>query len=88
MLLALASLITFLENSIIDICRPKQIPKYGMLLVLAKFAANTFPSIPLSPKPPGTNMPLISLRVFIFFLLIFSESKYCISTVTPFIIPA
>ena len=54
---ALSQFKTFLQNSIIAICNPKQIPRYGVDEVRAYSAANIFPSIPLSPNPPGTKIP-------------------------------
>lgn len=44
-------------NSITAICIPKHIPRYGILLSRAYFAAMIFPSTPLSPNPPGTSTP-------------------------------
>jgi len=39
------------------ICMPRQLPRYGVLFVLAHFAAWIIPSVPLCPKPPGTKIP-------------------------------
>ena len=38
-------------------CIPKHIPRNGILFSLAYFIAEIFPSIPLSPNPPGTKIP-------------------------------
>ena len=48
---------TLRQNSMVATCNPKQIPRYGTLFSLAYFAANNLPSIPRSPKPPGTKIP-------------------------------
>ena len=50
---------TFRENSITASCNPRQIPKKGTLFKRAYFIAFSFPVMPLSPKPPGTIIPLI-----------------------------
>ena len=55
---------TFLQNSIVAICNPKQTPRYGILFTLAYSAAFIFPSIPLIPKPPGTRIPSEFFRLF------------------------
>ncbi|CRH74916.1 Uncharacterised protein [Chlamydia trachomatis] len=41
-------------------CMPKQIPKKGFFVVRANSVAAIFPSIPRSPKPPGTRIPSAS----------------------------
>ena len=43
--------------SITAICMPKQMPKNGTLRSRANFTAWILPSVPRSPKPPGTRMP-------------------------------
>ena len=48
---------TFLANSMTAHCRPRHIPSMGILLILAQWAAATFPSIPRVPKPPGIKTP-------------------------------
>ena len=48
--------------SITAICMPKQMPKYGTLRSRAKRAASILPSVPRSPKPPGTRMPCTPSR--------------------------
>ena len=48
---------TCLANSIIAICIPRQMPRYGIPCVLAYWQALILPSIPLLPKPPGTSIP-------------------------------
>ena len=45
----------FRAASITAICMPKQIPRYGILFSRAYLAALILPSVPRSPKPPGTN---------------------------------
>ena len=57
-LFAFSKLHTFRANSIAAQCIPKHNPRYGILFSLAYFIASTFPSIPLSPNPPGINIPL------------------------------
>lgn len=49
---------TFRAYSITAICRPKQIPKKGILFSRAYFATLILPSVPRDPKPPGTKIPL------------------------------
>ena len=55
---------TFLANSIIANCIPRQIPRYGILFSLAYLIAASFPSTPLCPNPPATKIasefPIIS----------------------------
>jgi len=63
---------TFLKNSIIIICRPRQIPSRGFLLNLQIFAPSIMPSIPLFPNPPGIITPSTSL---IFFSKFFKSSE-------------
>ncbi|KFD56011.1 hypothetical protein M513_03135 [Trichuris suis] len=48
---------TDLANSITAHCMPRHIPKNGFLFSRAKRQAAIFPSIPRSPKPPGTRIP-------------------------------
>ncbi len=48
----------FRAASITAICMPKQMPKKGILRSRAKRTASILPSVPRSPKPPGTRMPL------------------------------
>ena len=54
---------TFLANSMVIICIPRQIPKSGILFSLANFAAKILPSIPLSPKPGAISIPSIPLKL-------------------------
>ena len=49
---------TFRANSITAIWKPRQIPKYGTCFSRAHFAAAIIPSVPRSPNPPGTRIPL------------------------------
>jgi len=59
------------------ICIPRQIPKKGILRVRANSIAWTLPSVPRSPKPPGTRMPSTSSRCpSMPSCSIFSESIY------------
>ena len=37
-------------------CKPKQRPSVGILFSRAYFKAPSFPSIPRTPKPPGTQI--------------------------------
>jgi len=53
---------TFLANSITAHCNPRHIPKKGIFFSLAYLTAFILPSIPLSPKPPGTRIPETPLR--------------------------
>ena len=48
---------TLRPNSTQAICIPKQIPRNGTSFSRAKRIASIFPSIPRSPKPPGTKIP-------------------------------
>ena len=48
---------TFLAKATIANWNPKQIPKYGILVSLAKFAVLIIPSLPRLPNPPGTKIP-------------------------------
>ena len=48
---------TFRANSIVAICIPRHIPRNGIPFSLAYFVARIFPSVPLCPNPPGTNIP-------------------------------
>jgi len=48
---------TFLANSTTASCNPRQMPKKGMLCSRAHLIERIMPSIPRSPKPPGTMMP-------------------------------
>ncbi|KRZ34310.1 hypothetical protein T4B_10522 [Trichinella pseudospiralis] len=48
---------TLRANSITAHCMPKQMPKNGTFLCRAQRQAATLPSIPRSPKPPGTKTP-------------------------------
>lgn len=34
------------------------LPKNGLFCFLAQLIASILPSVPLTPKPPGTNTPL------------------------------
>ncbi len=43
--------------SITAICMPKQMPKNGTRCSRANRTASILPSVPRSPKPPGTRMP-------------------------------
>jgi len=47
----------FLANSMQANCNPKQIPKNGILFILAYLIASILPSIPRWPNPPGTKIP-------------------------------
>ena len=58
--------------SITAICIPKHIPRKGILFSLAYFIDNIFPSEPLSPNPPGTNIPCIFSKIA---LNLFSSSS-------------
>ena len=49
--------------SITAICMPKQMPKNGTLRSRANLTAWILPSVPRSPKPPGTRMPLHVLEM-------------------------
>ncbi len=40
-------------NSITMHCKPRHIPNVGILFFLVWVSAPNFPSIPLTPKPPG-----------------------------------
>ena len=55
---------TFLANSIIAICIPKQIPKKGILLTLAYLIAAILPSVPLLPNPPGIKIAETFFNLF------------------------
>ena len=61
--LASGNLQTFLANSIIASCIPKQRPRNAILFSLAYLIALILPSIPLLPNPPGTIIPLTSLNI-------------------------
>ena len=37
-------------------CKPKHKPRAGIFFSLAYLSAPSFPSIPLTPKPPGTQI--------------------------------
>ncbi len=64
-------------------------PNIGTLFILAYEIASIIPSIPLSPKPPGTIIPsqTASLQSTVS-LFISSEFIHFISTVDRFSIPA
>jgi hypothetical protein len=47
----------FLAASMQAICIPRQIPKKGTRRSLAKWTLAILPSLPRSPKPPGTRIP-------------------------------
>ncbi|CAC7111089.1 Uncharacterised protein [Staphylococcus aureus] len=53
---------TFLENSTVASCIPKQIPKNGTLFSLAYLIALILPSLARKPNPPGTKIPSTSAR--------------------------
>ena len=45
-----------------SICIPRQMPKQGIRFSRAYWAAWIIPSMPRSPKPPGTMMPSTSAK--------------------------
>jgi hypothetical protein len=45
-------------------CKPKQIPKVGILFLRVNVNAPSFPSIPLTPKPPGIKTASTSFNAF------------------------
>ena len=47
----------FRAPSMHAICMPRQMPKNGTLRSRAKRTEAILPSLPRSPKPPGTRMP-------------------------------
>ena len=49
-------------NSMTAHCRPRQIPRNGSPCSLAQPIAATMPSMPRSPKPPGTSRPSYAAR--------------------------
>ena len=75
MLFAPLSFRTFLANSISATCIPKHIPKYGIWFSLAYLQAKIIPSIPLSPKPPGTKIASVFDRTFLTFLPVIVSAK-------------
>jgi hypothetical protein len=54
------------------IWKPRHIPKNGILFVLAYFTQAILPSVPRTPKPPGTIMPSTSFKVSAAFLSVIS----------------
>ena len=44
-------------------CNPKQRPRVGILFSRAYLSAPSFPSIPRTPKPPGTQIASTSPRL-------------------------
>ena len=79
---------TFLANSIRDNCIPKQIPKKGILFVLANLIDCILPSVPLLPKPPGIKIPLVLDSLFLICEKVnFSESILVKLTLVLFAIP-
>ena len=46
-------------------CSPKHRPKVGILFSRAYVSAPSFPSIPRTPKPPGTQIASTSDRAFL-----------------------
>ena len=67
---------------------PKHIPKKGISRSLAYFILFILPSMPRSPKPPGTRIPDISLsKIFFLDFCIFSELIHFISTLVLFSAP-
>ena len=88
-LLAFFKFKIFLENSIIAICIPKQIPKYGSLFSLAYLQAIIIPSIPLLPNPPGIRTAWKVFNIFEAFpFVIFAASIILTSTLARFLMPA
>ena len=57
---------TFLAYSTTASCIPKHKPRYGMLFSRAYLIVAIFPSMPESPKPPGTIIPSTLSRLDIF----------------------
>ena len=47
---------TLRANSITATCMPRQMPRYGMRFSRAYWIAWILPSMPRSPKPPGTRI--------------------------------
>ena len=45
-------------------CKPKQSPRVGILFSRANLSAPNLPSIPRTPKPPGTQIASTSPRAF------------------------
>ena len=56
----------FLANSMAANCKPKEIPKNGMLFSLICSMAINFPSIPSLPKAPGIITPSIPFNFFLY----------------------
>ncbi len=54
--LARSSPSTSRANSMTAICRPRQMPKKGIFRSRAWRTARILPSVPRTPKPPGTRM--------------------------------
>ena len=48
---------TLRANSMIATCRPRQMPKNGSSFSRAQRIASIIPSMPRTPKPPGTSSP-------------------------------
>ena len=53
----------FLAASITMHCRPRQSPSVGILFSRAYLSAPTFPLIPRTPNPPGTQIASTSLKL-------------------------
>ena len=74
--------------SITAICIPRQIPKKGMFCSRAYRMAEIIPSIPRSPKPPGTRMPSAPASISAALPSVTaSESTQRSFTLTPFSMP-
>src|SRR6266704_2873685 len=58
----LAILQTLRANSMIAVCRPRQIPKNGSLCSRAQRIASSIPSTPRTPNPPGTEVGLLGIE--------------------------
>ena len=70
------------------ICIPRQMPKKGIFCSLAYRTAEIIPSMPRSPKPPGTKMPSTPESTSAaFWSVTVSESTQRIFTLTSFSIP-
>ena len=79
---------TWRANSTTAICIPRQMPRKGTLFSRAYRTAEIFPSMPRSPKPPGTRMPSAPARSRAAFSSVtVSESTQRISTFTSFSMP-
>jgi len=65
---------TFLANSMTAHCKPRQIPKKGILFSLTYLIAAIFPSIPREPKPGPTSIPSIPWRISAMFSSVFLQS--------------